>query len=170
MVTSNQRPVPFSNSLYVNSSQANILDMDEILDNDLDPDGDLLLVFNYTDPTIGTLVMNDMDELVFTGPIGYFGESVFTYTVTDGEYESVPATIALQVAPANAAVWVGGSSANFSDPANWKDGEVPGSNDPVWIGQQGVSSITVDTDATVASVRAGATGATVNLEVRSGRP
>jgi hypothetical protein len=169
MVTSNQRPVPFSNTLYVNSSQANTLDMDEILGNDLDPDGDLLFIHNFTDPTIGTLVMNDMDELVFTGPIGYFGESVFSYTVTDGEYESVPTTVALQVAPANAAIWVGGSSASFSDPANWKDGEVPAATDPVWIGQQGESNITVNQDATVASIRAGATGAKVTLSVSSGR-
>ncbi len=172
VVTANQRPVPISNTLYVNSGQSNTLDMDELLGNDLDADGDTLKVMNFTSPPIGTgtLVLNNNGDLVYTAPIGFFGESVFSYTVTDGEYESVPATVAVQVTPSNAAIWSGGgSNANFSDPANWRNGVVPGPTDPVWISEQGEYTITIDQNTTIASLRAGSTGSMVTVDVRSGR-
>ena len=77
--------------------------------------------------------------LLFANDIGFVGQTYFNYTLTDGEYESVPGVIGLNVAPPGAKVWIGGSSASFSDPANWMDGQVPGSEDDVWIVPNGRS-------------------------------
>ena len=165
MVTENQRPVAINDSVYVDTASANVLPNLEILGNDEDPDEDILMVGLYSQPEIGSVALNEDGELVYTAPIGFFGEAVFSYRASDGEYESVPATIALQVTPVNAVIWKGGASGNFTDPANWIGGEVPGENDPVWIAPAGDTTITIDADTTVGSIRAGGTGAKVTLRI-----
>jgi len=169
MVTENQRPVAINDSVYVATASASVLPNLEILGNDEDPDEDILMVGLYTQPEIGSVSLNDDGELVYNAPVGFLGEAVFSYRASDGEYESVPATIALQVTPANAVIWQGGSSGNFTDPANWVGGEAPGENDPVWIAPAGDTTITIDADTTVGSIRAGGTGAKVTLRMTAGK-
>jgi hypothetical protein len=165
VVTDNQRPTAYNNSFYVATAVANVLPMDEILGNDTDPENDALSVSFYTQPDQGTVVMNESGELVYTSPAEYYGETVFSYRASDGEYESVPATIALQVVLANTAIWIGGSSENFSDPANWIGGEAPSETNAVWIAPEGGGTVLDDADANVGSIRVGGTGTDVTLKL-----
>ena len=90
-------------------------------------------------------------------------ETVFSYRASDGEYESVPATIALEVRIAGTLVWQGGSSENFSDPANWVGGVAPGADDPVWIAPEGGGTVVINADTEVGSIWAGDSDSAVTL-------
>lgn len=56
-----------------------------VLDNDIDPDSDILSVIDASvDPGQGTVAINDDNTLTFTPISGYLGDAVITYTVSDG--------------------------------------------------------------------------------------
>ena len=93
----------------------------------------------------------------------FWGLTAFSYRASDGEYESVPATIALEVRPEGVIVWQGGSSDDFSDPANWLGGVAPGADDPVWIAPEGGGTVSLDTDTEVGSIWAGDSDSAVTL-------
>ncbi len=55
-----------------------------VLDNDFDPDDDPLTVISNTDPSNGTVVVNEDGTFVYTPNEGFFGNDSFSYTITDG--------------------------------------------------------------------------------------
>ena len=70
-----------------------------LLVNDLDPEGDALLVSGASEPSVGTLSVGMFGDFVFTPPAGFVGVATFQYEVTDGTNESAWATVAITVSP-----------------------------------------------------------------------
>ena len=72
-----------------------------VLGNDVDPDGDPLTAVLVTGPAHGTLTFNPDGSFVYTPAANYAGPDSFTYTVSDGDQTSAPATVTLTVNPVN---------------------------------------------------------------------
>ena len=164
VVADNTRPAAATHVVFVSTSGTTTLPMDVILHPDQDGEGDILSVASHGQPGHGSVELNDDDELDFTNEIGFVGQTIFSYTLTDGEFESAPGTIGLNVAPPGARIWTGGSSGNFSDPANWASGEVPGPTADVWIVPQGEAVITLNQDTQLKSLRVGGIGSDVTFK------
>ena len=65
-----------------------------------DPDGDALTCTIAGQPAHGTL-SGAAPNLTYTPALDYTGSDSFTFTVSDGEYTSAPATVSITVAPVN---------------------------------------------------------------------
>lgn len=57
--------------------------LDDLLENDQDPDGDTIELVTFTQPTNGTLVRTDNGDLLYTPDTGFFGDDTFTYSIAD---------------------------------------------------------------------------------------
>jgi len=71
-----------------------------ILGNDLDLDGDFLLIESFTQPQNGS-VLNSRTNLSYIPNAGFQGVDTFTYTVADGNGGSSQATVTISVAAVN---------------------------------------------------------------------
>ncbi|MGI3170783.1 Ig-like domain-containing protein [Pseudooceanicola sp. C21-150M6] len=71
---------------YVTSEGTPLIGLD-VLDNDIDPDGDLLSVVSADAVSVfgGTVVVNGDGSLSYTPAAGFTGTDTFTYTITDGD-------------------------------------------------------------------------------------
>jgi PKD repeat protein len=67
-----------------------------------DPDGDDL-TFAVVDPPERGVLTGTAPDLVYTPDDGYIGDDQFTFTVSDGELTSEPATVSIRVTEANVA-------------------------------------------------------------------
>ena len=107
----NDAPVAVADGLSGTEDTVSNFTAAELLGNDTDVDnlqGDLAIA-SVTNGTGGTVVLNPNGTVSFT-PIGNFnGAADFTYTITDGELESAPATATVNVAAANDAPTFGGT-------------------------------------------------------------
>ena len=72
-----------------------------VLGNDVDLDGDPLTATLVSGPAHGTLTFNPDGSFVYTPDANYSGPDSFTYTVSDGDQTSTPATVTLTVSPVN---------------------------------------------------------------------
>ncbi|MFN5908786.1 MAG: tandem-95 repeat protein, partial [Planctomyces sp.] len=72
-----------------------------VLQNDPDPDGDILTASLVTDVLHGTLLLNSDGTFRYTPNLNYFGEDSFTYAVSDGIAAAVTATVTLTILPVN---------------------------------------------------------------------
>ena len=70
--------------------------------NDTDPDGDPLTVTLQEAPANGTAELQSDGTIIYTAQAGFSGTDSFTYTVSDGEFSSAPATVTIQVGTTNA--------------------------------------------------------------------
>ena len=68
----------------------------DVLDNDTDPDGDILSVAAVTDPTSGMVAINADYTVTYTPNVGYVGIDTFTYDASDG-YLTDTATVTITV-------------------------------------------------------------------------
>ncbi len=75
-----------------------------VLNNDTDPDGDLLTVTHITQPANGTAVLNADGTVTYTPNPGFRGVETFTYTAcdNDGNCDIASVTITVKNAPPNA--------------------------------------------------------------------
>ncbi|MEM7508186.1 MAG: Ig-like domain-containing protein, partial [Pseudomonadota bacterium] len=65
--------------------------------NDVDPQGDAISVANFSQAQNGTVTLNN-GVLEYTPDADFTGTDTFTYTATDGNYESGPATVTINIA------------------------------------------------------------------------
>ena len=70
---------------------------DGLLANDIDADGDSLTVTLASDTTNGSLTLNDDGSFVYVPDAGFEGTDRFNYTVSDGQDQSAPTTVTVQV-------------------------------------------------------------------------
>ena len=67
-----------------------------VLNNDSDPDGDLLSVEDFTNPNSGSVSING-DALIYTPNDGFSGSDSFSYTISDGNGGTASAEVLLEV-------------------------------------------------------------------------
>jgi VCBS repeat-containing protein len=72
----------------------------DVLDNDIDVDGDDLTIQSVTQPAKGQVVINDNGTVSYTPNAGVTGTDTFTYTITDGTDED-SATVTVTVSAVN---------------------------------------------------------------------
>jgi len=68
------------------SDQPLSIEINNLLDNDKDINGDEITLIKVENPENGTLVLND-ESIVFTPTADFSGEASFEYTITDGDLE-----------------------------------------------------------------------------------
>jgi hypothetical protein len=68
-----------------------------VLGNDTDPDGNPVTVRPSTQPAHGTLQLNADGSFTYVPNPGYVGTDSFTYTATDGDLSSAPASVSITV-------------------------------------------------------------------------
>lgn len=95
LVTNTQ---PTQNNDTVDTIRGNAVIID-VLNNDSDPDNDLLTVSSFTYEGTGSLVLNEDNTFTYTPAKGFFGEESFTYTATDGQLDAEPVetTVTIEV-------------------------------------------------------------------------
>ncbi len=95
----NRTPVALADSASSEGSSVVI----NVLENDYDPDGDLLTISNISQGTSGSVTLNADNTLTYTPQNGFAGIDTFTYTVSDSQGNqataSVTVTITQNVAP-----------------------------------------------------------------------
>jgi len=68
-----------------------------VLDNDRDPDGDVLVIVNVTKGANGWVVVNGDETLRYQPNEGFAGLDGFSYTIADGQGETATATVSVRV-------------------------------------------------------------------------
>lgn len=71
-----------------------------VLDNDVDPDGDTLVVSAVTQPATGAVVIEGGQTVVYTPAASFTGSDAFTYTITDGRGGFSTAAVVVTVSAA----------------------------------------------------------------------
>ncbi|MBF0451675.1 MAG: S8 family serine peptidase [Candidatus Magnetomorum sp.] len=66
-----------------------------VIDNDFDPNGDILTVTDMTSPSSGTLVKNADQTITYTPDDNFLGKDHFQYTVSDGRGGQDTATVTI---------------------------------------------------------------------------
>lgn len=69
-----------------------------VLANDSDPDGDVLTVEGYTQPSHGSVVDKGDGTLTYTPSVSFAGMDALTYTVSDGRGGHAEGSVSIQVA------------------------------------------------------------------------
>ena len=70
-----------------------------LLDNDSDVDGDVLVVDSYTQPSNGSVTVDPNGDFIYQPVANFSGTDSFTYMVADGNGELVTQTVSIEVAP-----------------------------------------------------------------------
>jgi hypothetical protein len=94
----NHPPVANPDSLTTVAGVAGAVD---VLTNDTDPDGDLMVVVSHTDPSHGVVVCLTTGLCTYTSIAGYTGPDSFTYVVSDGKGGTATGTVSITVETAN---------------------------------------------------------------------
>lgn len=100
-ITINVTPVnddPIANDDSVTTQNPNSVSFN-VLSNDTDVDGDVLVVDSFTLPANGTLVDNGNGDFTYTPNPGFSGTDTFTYIVSDGNGGTDTATVTIVVQP-----------------------------------------------------------------------
>lgn len=99
-VVPNQGPVLTDDIGFVVENGSDIvLSVQEILNNDTDPDGDSLSLVSVQNALNGSVSLNATGEILFSPDAGYEGPASFEYTVSDGQGGRATATVNVTVNP-----------------------------------------------------------------------
>jgi serine protease len=97
---SNQPPVPGDDSLSTDLDMPLVITPEQLLANDVDPDGDPLFVVSVGSATGGTVEMDDFTGVItFIPDPGYSGPAGFKYLVSDG-LDTALGSVAVNIRPA----------------------------------------------------------------------
>jgi VCBS repeat-containing protein len=72
-----------------------------VLENDIDPEGDLISAVLVSGPSHGTLSLNTNGAFTYGPDANYHGADSFTYQASDGYAESAATAVTLNIAPSN---------------------------------------------------------------------
>ncbi|MBP6615160.1 MAG: tandem-95 repeat protein, partial [Aquabacterium sp.] len=97
----NDAPVANNDSLSAIEDTAVTYTAAQLVGNDTDIDGTNLKIASVTAGNGGSVVLNANGTVTFTPNANFNGTADFTYTVTDGELPSAPATVTVAVSPVN---------------------------------------------------------------------
>ncbi|MBD1862995.1 MULTISPECIES: cadherin-like domain-containing protein [Trichocoleus] len=95
--------VPIATNDTVSTSEDTRLTISSnlLFTNDIEPDGQTLLITGFTQPANGSVVGNGDGTYVYTPNANFNGTESFTYTVTDGLDGSATATVTISVGAVN---------------------------------------------------------------------
>jgi len=96
--------VPSVTNDSVTTIQGNAITID-VLANDIDPDGDALLIITIDKPKNGTVAL-DGSHIVYVALLGFIGQESFTYTVSDGKGGRATAIVMVDVQRSGAKIFL----------------------------------------------------------------
>jgi hypothetical protein len=73
----------------------------DVLDNDIDIDGDTLTVVDVTEPSSGNATINGDNTITYTPDADFYGGDSFQYTIDDGQGGTATATVSVDVTSEN---------------------------------------------------------------------
>ena len=91
---------PVANDDTASTDEDNVVTVD-VLDNDTDVDGDELTVVSTTEPSNGSVVINEDGTVTYTPNENFNGEDTFEYTIEDEDGLQDTATVTITVNPVN---------------------------------------------------------------------
>jgi subtilisin-like proprotein convertase family protein len=94
----NQPPLPEDDAFSTDFDAPLVVSPDDLLANDVDPDGDPLSILSVGNPTGGTVDIDEDGMIVFTPDIEYSGPAGFQYVVSDGT-DTALGTVAINIQP-----------------------------------------------------------------------
>lgn len=97
----NDLPVAVNDSYTTNEDTPLTVAAPGVLGNDTDEEGDTLTAHLATPPSHGALTLNANGGFTYTPALNYFGSDSFTYTASDAEGPSQPATVTITVISVN---------------------------------------------------------------------
>jgi len=97
----NDAPVAVDDSYTVDEDNTLTVDAPGVLGNDSDAEGDGMTALPDTDPSNGTVVVNEDGSFTYTPDAHFNGSDSFTYRASDGAAQSSPATVTITVNPMN---------------------------------------------------------------------
>ena len=95
----NTPPVAMDDAYTTNEETTLNVDAPGVLGNDDDEDSDPLTAVKVTDPTNGTLILNDDGSFTYNPATNFNGTDSFTYKANDGTNDSNIATVTITVNP-----------------------------------------------------------------------
>jgi outer membrane protein OmpA-like peptidoglycan-associated protein len=147
----NQKPVARDDAATINQDSPG--ELINVLANDSDPDGDVLVVERVTQPTHGA-VTNSVNGVMYKPSPGFFGTDVFTYVASDGRGgSSNTATVTVTVPQ-------GGNGGQNHPPSAKDDSAITDEGQPVTV-----SVLANDTDPDGDSLEVSATTPPANGSV-----
>ena len=93
-IAANNPPDAVNDLTFVDQNSDVII---KVLNNDSDPDGDLINIINTTDPSNGSIVTNPDGTITYTPGMDFTGFDTFTYTISDGRGGEDTATVTVSV-------------------------------------------------------------------------
>ncbi|MGJ8687117.1 MAG: retention module-containing protein, partial [Spongiibacteraceae bacterium] len=94
----NIAPIAVDDAIEVEEDSSTVI---QVINNDIDADGDSLTVTGTTDPTNGSVVINGDGTITYTPDENFNGIDTFDYTVDDGNGGSDTASVTVTVNPVN---------------------------------------------------------------------
>lgn len=97
----NDPPVAFDDTFAIDEDMPLVLDSPGILSNDRDIDGDTLMVSLVSPPQHGSLELGSNGSVRYQPAANFYGNDEFQYRVSDGQVDSLVATVTITVQPVN---------------------------------------------------------------------
>ncbi|HUG09383.1 MAG TPA: cadherin-like domain-containing protein, partial [Opitutaceae bacterium] len=110
----NDAPVAGNDAFSTNQNSPLAIPYALVLANDSDVDGDALSIAGFSLPANGTLTQG-ADGWTFTPNAGFFGNTSFTYTVSDGKGGTAIGTVSITVNPATTSATYNGAGGSIKD-------------------------------------------------------
>ena len=146
VIPANDDPVASDDSIATDEDVTVTID---VLANDTDVDGDVLIIQSVTQPTNGAAINNGAD-VIYAPNLNFNGVDTFTYIVIDGNGGTATASVTVAVIPAN------------DDPVASDDSATTNEDEPVVVDVL-LNDTDIDGDTlTVASVTQPANGTVIN--------
>ena len=95
----NRPPVAVNDSLRVAKNGSLSINMNTMLANDSDPDGDTLKIVGGTTTSNGTMTQTSATSAVYRPRTNFVGTDSFTYTISDGRGATAIGTVTITVGP-----------------------------------------------------------------------
>ncbi|OQX25720.1 MAG: hypothetical protein BWK80_14075, partial [Desulfobacteraceae bacterium IS3] len=100
-VVKNNSPVAGDDSFFTDEDSELTISVKNLLYNDLDKDGDALVIKSFTKPSHGNLVDNGGGTLTYISELNFNGSDKFIYTVSDSKGGNDAAVVNIVVYPVN---------------------------------------------------------------------
>jgi hypothetical protein len=97
----NTAPIADNDNFTIAANTSLTFTKEQLLLNDLDPNGDQLFVTVLSQPANGSLQLNLDDSYTYTPNPGFNGTDTFHYTAFDGKADSTPTSVTIGVGIAN---------------------------------------------------------------------
>jgi VCBS repeat-containing protein len=97
----NDSPVAMDDSVTINEDVPTRIPGANLLANDLNPDGDVLVVTGAGNAVNGSVSLDGQGNVLFTPTLNFSGSASFEYTMSDGKGGTDTGFVAVNVAPVN---------------------------------------------------------------------